>query len=173
MTLACVTMPGRGRTDDVIAQVAQQLAAEGVRLAGVVRDRPVEAGAHPCDMDLRVLVDGPVFRISQRLGPQARGCRLDGGVMETIAALVEARVPGAQLLIVNKFGKQEMLGRGLCPAISLAVEAGIPTLVGVNQVNAPDFMAFAGGLAEPLSPDPQSVCAWFENLPAPRVIAAT
>ena len=110
-----VLIPGRGRTDDVIARVARQRAAEGVHLAGVVRDHPVKAGAHPCDMDLRGLADGPVFRISQRLGPEARGCRLDGEVMETIAALV---------------------GRA-CPAPSLAAEAGIPTLVGVNQSTPP------------------------------------
>lgn len=56
----------------------------------------------------------------------------------------------------------------------------IPTLVGVNQLNAPDVMAFAGGLSEPLSPeplspDPQSVfkpryCTAEQVPPAPSTM---
>ncbi|RME15630.1 MAG: DUF2478 domain-containing protein [Alphaproteobacteria bacterium] len=171
MKLAHVTAEGRGRTDDIIAAFVAALEAEGLSLAGTVRLRPADAGAHPCDMDLRVLPDGPDFRISQRLGAQARGCRLDGGVIEAIAVEVEARLPGADLLIVNKFGKLEAQGRGLAPAIAMALERGIPTIVGVNALNLPDFLAFSDGMAEALAPDRESLFAWLAGARAGQIAA--
>lgn len=168
MKLAYVTVPGRGMTDDLIDRIVCAFASDGLRLAGTVRASPVDPAGHRCDMDLRVLPDGSAFRISQPLGRGARGCRLDGGIMEAIAAEVEARLPGADLLIVNKFGKQEAQGRGLCPVILRAMELGIPTVVGVNEMNAPEFHAFADGVAEALPPDLCAVRAWVEKALAPR-----
>ena len=173
MKIAYVTMSGRGRIDDLLAEVVQAFEANGLRLAGTVRAAPVDQAGHPCDMDLRVLPDGPDFRISQPLGRQARGCRLDGGIIEAIAAEVEARLTGADLLIVNKFGKLESQGRGLCPAITTAMEMGMPTLVGVNEMKAPHFYSFAAGTAELVAPDPRAVYAWFEAAVAPRSLATT
>lgn len=161
MTLAYLTVPGRGRIDALVERIVAGLAADGLRLAGTVRAGPLDPRAHPCDMDLRVLPDGPGFRISQPLGPAARGCRLDGNAIETIAAEVDARLPGADLLVVNKFGKHESQGRGLCGAIVRAMETGIPVLVGVNRLNLPEFLVFAGGLATSLQPDPHAVRDWL------------
>lgn len=172
MKLACVTVQGRGRTDDLLAEAVRSFEDEGLRLAGTVRAAPVDQSGHPCDMDLRVLPDGPGFRISQPLGTGARGCRLDGGIIETIAAGVEARLPGADLLIINKFGKQEAQGRGLCSAITMAMDMDIPALVGVNEMNVPDFLAFSGGAAEALRPDLRGIRVWFEMARAPRFLAA-
>jgi hypothetical protein len=172
MKIAYVTMQGRGRIDDLLAEVVRSFEDDGLRLAGTVRVKPADPSGHPCDMDLRVLPDGPGFRISQPLGPMAKGCRLDGGVMEAIAAEVETRMAGAELLIVNKFGKLEAQGRGLCPAITMAMEIGIPTLVGVNEMNLPDFHAFSDGAAELLRPDLRAIRAGYDKAQAPRVLAA-
>jgi len=172
MHLAYITVSGRGRIDALIAEVVEAFEKDGARLAGTVRERPIDPLGHPCDMDLRVMPDGPSFRISQPLGSGAKGCRLAGGVIETIASAVEARIPGADLLIVNKFGRQEAQGRGLCPAMSLAMDMRIPTLVGVNEMNTSDFHAFSDGVAEPLPPDPRAVRAWYEEVQAPRALAA-
>ena len=162
MHLAYISVSGRGMTDGLIAEVVEAFKKDGVRLAGAVRARPVDPEGHPCDMDLQVLPDGPDFRISQPLGSGARGCRLDGGVIESIAAAVEARFHSADLLIINKFGQQEAQGRGLCPAILMAMQMRIPTLVGVNQMNTPGFMAFSDGMADPLPPELQAVREWYD-----------
>ena len=172
MKLAYITVQGRGRTDDLLAEVVRAFEDDGLRLAGTVRTQPADPSGHPCDMDLRVLPDGPGFRISQPLGRMAKGCRLDGGVIEAIATEVEARMASADLLIVNKFGKLEAQGRGLCPAITMAMEIEIPTLVGVNEMNVPDFHAFSDGSAEVLKPDLRAIRAWFERTHAPRILAA-
>lgn len=171
MKLAYVTMPGRGRTDDLIAEAVGAFTERGLRLAGTVRARPVRSGAHRCDMDLRVLPGGRLFRISQPLGSAARGCRLDGDVMESIASEVEAGVARADLLIVNKFGKLEARGRGLCPAIALAMELGIPTLVGVNEMNVSDFLAFSDGVAAHVAPTASAIVGWYEAAVEPGRLA--
>lgn len=172
MTLAYVTVSGRGMTDDLIERIVCALASDGVRIAGTVRANPVDPCAHPCEMDIQVLPDGPAFRISQQLGSAARGCRLDGDTMQTIAAEVEVRLSGADVLIINKFGKLEAQGRGLCPAILQAIDSGIPTLVGVNEMNTPIFHAFSDGMAEALPPDLRSVRDWYEKAQMHRLIAA-
>jgi hypothetical protein len=73
---------------------------------------------------------------------------------------VEARIEGSDLLVINKFGKQESLGRGLRPAIAMAVELGIPVLVGVNGLNLPDFMSFTSGEATRIGAEPAAILAW-------------
>lgn len=160
MMLGYVSLPGWGRTDALLAEVTALLEADGIGLAGTVQTNLARPGRTKCAMDLRVLPDGPVLRISQDLGEGARGCRLDADVLESAVVEVAGRLQGAALLVVNKFGKQEALGRGLAPVIGEALTLGIPALVGVNGLNLPSFLRFAGGLAQALEPDPAFIRAW-------------
>lgn len=52
----------------------------------------------------------------------------------------------ADLVILNKFGKQEAEGRGFREALAGAVAEGIPVLVGLNALNKAAFETFAAGL---------------------------
>ena len=116
---------------------------------------------------MRVLPDGAVLRISQDLGPQARGCRLDPAALETAVAMVAASLSsGADLLIVNKFGKHEAEGRGFRSVIAEAVAMDIPVLVGLNALNRPAFETFAEGLAIQLPPEPEALMAWVDEVTA-------
>ena len=160
MAIGYVSLPGRGRTDALLVEVVWELELAGLRLAGTVQTNPTRSDRTRCDMDLRVLPGGPVLRISQDLGEGGRGCRLDGGVLETGVLEVGRRLEGASLLVVNKFGKQEAAGRGFASVIGEALARGLPVLVGVNGLNLETFLAFAGGLAAPLPPEPRGVVAW-------------
>lgn len=160
MRIAFVSLPGKGATDACLAEAVALLTARGVPMAGTVQTNPERPGTHVCDMDVRVLPDGPVLRISQNLGAGARGCRLDGGALETAVVEVARRLDGAALLVVNKFGKQESMGRGLVPVIAEMAARGVPVLVGVNALNRLAFLEFSGGLAEGLPADPQAIAAW-------------
>lgn len=160
MQLGYVTLQGRGLTDLLIADVVQQLQAHGVALAGTVQTNLHRDDRLLCDMDLRLLPDGPVIRISVDRGAQARGCRLDAGALEQSALWVSHALEKAEFLIVNKFGKQEAEGRGLVGAIAEALERGLPVLVGVNRLNLPAFLEFASGLAVELSPEVTPVTEW-------------
>ena len=126
--------------------------AEGVAVAGAVQHNIACDDSHHCDMDVKVLPDGPVVRISQNLGAASSGCRLDAGALEMAVAEVAQRLPGARLLIVNKFGKQECYGQGFRHFIAEALARGIPVLLSVPAGQLPDFQDFAGDLAEPVAP---------------------
>ena len=160
MRLAHISIAGRGETDRFLAAVAARLEMAGLRLAGTVQSNTARADRTRCDMDLRVLPDGPVYRISEDRGAAARGCMLDHGALEQTVAEVARRLDGADLLIVNKFGKAESEGRGLVPVISDALARGLPVLVGVNGLNLPLYLDFAGGLSDALPAKEETVAAW-------------
>jgi hypothetical protein len=101
-------------------------------------------------MDVKVLPDGPVVRISQNLGAASSGCRLDAGALEMAVAEVAQRLPGARLLIVNKFGKHEAEGRGFRQMVADVAAEGVPVLIGMNSMNRQAFFDFAGDLATPV-----------------------
>jgi nucleoside-triphosphatase THEP1 len=164
MRLGTVIGERRGAVDRVLAQVAGRLGAQGWRLSGVVQENP-EVPGRRCDMEL-VLLDGDErVRISQCLGPLARGCRLDPTGLEAAVGRVAAGLETAppELLIINKFGKAEIGGRGFRPVIARALELGVPVLIGLNRANLDGFDAFAEGLADPLPPDPAAILAWCEG----------
>jgi hypothetical protein len=165
MRLGYVIGARRGGVDALLAQAAGRLQAEGWDLAGVVQVNP-EVPGRRCDMDLILLGAEDRFRISQCLGPQARGCRLDPAGLEAAVGRVEAglalRVP--QLLVVNKFGKAEIGGRGFRPVIARALGDEVPVLVGVNRANLDGFQDFAAGLGTPLPEDLGAVLDWCRGL---------
>lgn len=104
-----------------------------------------------------------LWRISQRLGTLSRGCRLDPQGLESAAGEVAAALaaePAAELLLINKFGKQEVDGRGFRPVIAEALLRDLPVLTAVNAKNLPAFLAFAEGLAEPVAPEPEALRQW-------------
>ncbi|MEZ5912676.1 MAG: DUF2478 domain-containing protein [Paracoccaceae bacterium] len=164
MTLAYVTAAERGQTDRVLRAVADRLGARGIALAGVVQTNSrCRDGGH-CDMDVEVLGDGAVIRISQDLGPGASGCRLNPEALEHAVARVEAVLKGpTRLLIVNKFGKHEAEGRGFRNLIGEALSSGLPVLTAVNAENRAAFAEFHGGLAQELAADAEAVLDWFEG----------
>ena len=160
MILASVSVSGKGLTDACLADAVALMQAHGLKLAGTVQSNPQRADRPRCDMDIHVLPDGPVLRISEDRGPAARGCRLDAGVLEAAVAATLDRLDGAELLIVNKFGKQEAEGRGFVPVIAEGMARGLPVLVGVNPLNHGAFHAFAGALAQDLDARPEAIAGW-------------
>ena len=162
MRLAYVMSPGKGDTDLLLQQVAETLQTLGRRPCGLVQINTDNPRGGRCDMDVRVLPQGTTLRISQSLGREARGCRLDADALETAVTLVDAALEnGADCLIINKFGKQEANGRGFRNTIAEALVRELPVLVGLNGLNLEAFQTFAGDMAEQLPSDPTRVVEWF------------
>lgn len=162
MKLAVLSSGIQGEIDRLLSETADKLQAEGVRLVGVVKVLEENSpDIHACDMDLRVLPDGPPIRITQSLGSGAAGCRLNpGAITEAVAAVEQRSVDAFDLFILNKFGPQEAEGRGFCAAIGSALEQDIPVLVGVGGGCLDAFDAFADGMAEVLPPDREAIHKW-------------
>lgn len=160
MKIAYTMAPGRGDTDLLLCRVAQRLASDGFRCCGTVQTN-TDCADGPCDMDVMVLPDGPVFRISQSLGRHARGCRLDPAALESAVAEVSAHLDTQpDVLIINKFGKHEADGRGFRSVIADGLSRDIPVLVGVNTLNIDAFITFAGPEAVKLDHDDDVLINW-------------
>jgi Protein of unknown function (DUF2478) len=150
--------------DALIAQCAAGLVASGYRLGGVVQSNAHRRGRRRCDMYLKDLSGGGEIKISLDRGNEARGCRLDPDAFARIDAWVECAVrERVDLLIINKFGREEARGRGLRPAIADALIAEIPLLIGVSTRNLCDFLTFVGDSATRLRPDVGAITAWCRN----------
>lgn len=150
-----------GVTDDLMRAVADQLRARDLHVIGAVQVNLEVAPDTKCHMDLHILNGAEVVRISQNLGALSKGCRLDPDGLERAVGMVATHVEsGADILIVNKFGKQEADGRGFRPVIGEALSAGIPVLTGVGKSNLEAFLEFAGEFAEPLPNTAENVVDW-------------
>lgn len=166
--LAYFTTGERGLSDRLLAELSEDLRARGLRLAGAVQINVERPESHRCDMDLHVLTGTDVVRISQNLGRESRGCRLDPGGLERAVGLVAAALDdGPDLLIVNKFGKQEAEGRGFRPLIGEALARDVPVLTAVSAPNRAAFVEFCEGFAEELPPDLVALTAWVDGFAPP------
>ena len=150
--------------DALIAQCAADLVASGYRLGGVVQSNAHQRGRRRCDMYVKDLLGGDEIKISLDRGNEARGCRLDPDAFARIDAWIERAVlERVDLLIINKFGKEEAHGRGLRPVIADALIAEIPLMIGVSTRNLCDFLTFVGDSATRLRPDSEAITAWCAN----------
>jgi Protein of unknown function (DUF2478) len=164
--LGVIQSDKRGETDRLIASAATTLHAKGLRVAGFIQINTEIDENLPCVMDL-MSVDGAVkIRISQDLGREGQGCRLDPRGLEEAVGLVETMIAryGADLLIVNKFGKQEGEGRGFRMLIGASLVAGIPVLTAVSARNLAAFADFAQGIETQLPADSSRVLEWCEQM---------
>ena len=150
--------------DPLIARCAAGLAASGYRLGGVAQSTAHRHGRRRCDMYVKDLLGGDEIKISLDRGNEARGCRLDPDAFARIDAWVERAVlQRVDLLIINKFGKEEAHGRGLRSVIAEALIAEIPLLIGVSTRNLRDFLTFVGDSTTRLKPDIEAITAWCRN----------
>lgn len=155
---------GNGR----MAALARRLAAQGLRLAGAVQTNLNRSADCACDMELTVLgTDAAPIRISQSLGEGSQGCRLDADGLERAAALAASGLDGADVALVNKFGKQEAAGRGFRDFIAAAMAEEIPVLIAVAPELVAAFTAFAGDYATPLTwAEAEAWCRATRRVPA-------
>ena len=161
MMLGYVMTPERGETDLLLTALAQRLLAAGHGIVAAVQSNQDCETGPGCDMDLAILPDGPVIRISQNLGPESKGCKLDAGALEQAVEEVAQRMAGCKALILNKFGKHEGEGRGFRALIGQALAEDIPVLLGVNARNLMAFQAYAGDFATELTADPATLADWL------------
>lgn len=140
--------------DPVMARLADRLREDGLRLAGLVQRNPPAPGRSRCNMEVEILPGGERRMISEDRGAAAAGCRLDPGLLIEALELARAGLEGgsgqesgADVLILNRFGKVEADGGGGREIVAQAVGQGIPVIVAVPWRNIAAFRAFAGALA--------------------------
>ena len=164
MKIAFTMTEGKGDLDQVLYRFATGLKANGAHICGVVQVNSDREDCAKCDMDVHVMPTGPTIRISQDLGKESRGCRLDVDALEQAVVVVEDQISeNADLLVINKFGKHEANGRGFRNVIGRAIELGVPVVCGVNGMNRQSFEDFCGGAAEFIEASPDALTDWFNT----------
>jgi len=162
--LAAIVYDAGLRIDDLLTRIADRLRADRINLAGVLQENAGGGGAGVCSaMTLVDLTSRGRFRISQDLGSQAEGCRLDAHGLAEIGVLLERPLGrDVELLMLNRFGKAEAEGGGLRSAFVRAMEAGVPVLTAVRPHYIEAWSKFHGRLAVDLPTDLDAVLAWCQ-----------
>jgi molybdate transport system ATP-binding protein len=115
-------------------------------------------------MQLIDLMTGRAIPICQSLGRGAMSCRLDAaGMAEAAVAVSRAVAEGVDLVIVNKFAKQEAVGGGLRSELAEAVVAGLPVLTAVPDKCYHAWVAFTGGFGATLACEHRAIDEWWRQ----------
>ncbi|PCI05162.1 MAG: hypothetical protein COB78_00645 [Hyphomicrobiales bacterium] len=147
--------------DAVLEEIICKLQARGYRVAGYLQRETAETDSCCSITDLESIAKGTKIRISQALGPGARGCRLDGnGLAEASSALIGELEEGIDLLILNRFGKGESEGQGFRAVIQKAMELNIPVLTAVRDAYRASWEEFGGEYAQIISHDNNGGLDW-------------
>lgn len=158
--------------DDLLLQLAADLRQQGWRVRGLVQRRCPEEGS--CRLALIDLDQGVVHEITQDLGSGASACALDVQVMADLSGILRriAR-EGADLVMVNRFGKLESTGEGFAAEMLALMSQGIPVLTVVQAAYQPAWETFTGGLAQTLPAERAAIEGWCRQaLSGVRLIPA-
>jgi hypothetical protein len=157
-----------GKGDDVdglLLDVVTSLTRAGVRLGGLVQLADGGDARRARSVQVVDLRSGARYEIWDPRGQLARGCRLD----ESGLALAEVSVlaslnTGIELLILNRFGRAESMGRGLMACFAKALGEGVPILTAVRAPFDQEWNRFHGGLATSLPLERRAVLSWTNAL---------
>jgi Protein of unknown function (DUF2478) len=147
--------------DTVLRDFAASLNAQGLRAVGMV-----QAGECADSSLSAVLVHtGEILLLAKDREPNASGCQLDIGRLQDAAARIAGALEsGADLVIINRFGKRERDGKGLAYLIERARDAGIPLVIAVSSPHFADWNKFAGGMSVKLACDRSALETWWRNV---------
>ncbi|OCK53606.1 DUF2478 domain-containing protein [Bradyrhizobium sp. LMTR 3] len=144
--------------------IVEDCRRRGLRLAGVLQHPVCSDAAGHCDVVLEELTTGLRTDLFEDRGPGASGCRLDEAALAEVNGRVARSLDAApDLLILNKFGKVEAEGRGLLDLVGMAIDRGIPVVIGVPIRNLEPWRRFAGGMSVELSRDPSEIGGWLNR----------
>ena len=149
--------------DRLLREFAADLNAGGYRAVGLV-----QLGHHCVDapkLSAMLVHTGEELPLFQNLGACASGCRLDvGQLLDAGAQVASAIDQGADLVIVNRFGRQEREGKGLAYLIERALSVDIPVVIAVPSHGFADWIKFVNGMSVKLHCNRDSLDAWWNAL---------
>jgi hypothetical protein len=157
--------------DRILHDFASDLNGYGYRAVGLV-----QTGHHCVDaptLSTMLLHTGEELQLFQDLGTCAAGCRLDvGQLLDAGNRIASAIDQGADLVIINRFGRQEREGKGLCYLIERALSADIPVVIAVPSHRFADWIKFADGMSIKLGCNRPALEAWWNAISARNAVLA-
>jgi nucleoside-triphosphatase THEP1 len=165
--VAAILYGPKDDVDSLLAGFAQGLVGAGERIGGVVQRNLKDGAGCQIGMQAIDLMTGREISICQPLGRGAMACKLDSaGLAEAAVAVTRAIAADVDLVVVNKFSKQEAAGEGLRDELADAIAAGIPVLTAVPEKCLAAWTAFTGGIGTSLLCERSVVEGWWQDLSA-------
>ena len=168
LPLAGIVFKSKDPVNSLLEDVSRTLAAHGLNLAGVLQKSVTPEGSSEKNVCLSSLRGSWEMPVLQDRGQHAQGCRLDPHAITDVAGRLAADLKaGADILIVNRFGRAESEGYGLRQVLEQAVCDGIPVLLAVREDYVSAWEEFHGGMGELLPMDRDAVLAWCDAVCVP------
>jgi len=148
--------------DGILFAFAADLAARGYRAVGLV-----QRGHHHLDAGLSALLlhTGEELQLLQDIATCPAGSRLDTGRLRDAGARMEHAIDrGADVMIVNRFGRQELEGRGLCSMIERAAVKDIPVIIAVPVHRFAGWIRYVDGMCVKLRCDRNALDEWWHRV---------
>ena len=151
--------------DGLLADFAQHLVRSGERIGGIVQRNVKDGTGCQVGMQAIDLMTGAEISICQPLGSGAMACKLDAaGLAEAAVAVTRAIAADVDLIVINKFSKQEASGEGLRDELADAIAAGIPVLTAVPEKCLEAWDDFTGGIGTSLLCERGAIAGWWQDL---------
>ena len=174
--VAAIAYRSEDDIDTILADFGEDLVRRGVAIGGIVQRNSKDDGGKLCGMAVIDLMTGHRIGISQTLGSGSGACKLDSaGLAEASRAVRQAIESDVDLIVVNKFSKQEAGGRGLRAEIAEAIQSGKPLLTAVPASCMEAWQEFTGDRGTTLLCAREVIEDWWREIStrqAARAIAA-
>ena len=167
--IAAIHYPRRFDIDRLLVEACTDLSQRGLKLGGLLQVSTGEPGGCATSVRTFDLRTGDEFNIWEERGMCAEGCRLDERGLAAASGAIDAAIAdSADLIVFNRFGRAESLGRGLRERFAAALEAKIPVLTAVRAPYDEAWAQFHGGLGTDLANEPAAIRKWALQIAVPR-----
>lgn len=160
-----------GRSDDpdlVLFEFVKDLQTSGKRVAGMLQ-LGRQADAHRDHaIQVTLLLQKKDIALSHRVLPQPVCCGLEMRSLHQLTDAVTTDIrSGADVVVINRFGKLEVEGGGFVQAIAAAAALDIPVIVAVPESNFRSWIAYSGGMSVKLACNRRNIESWWSSVSAP------
>ncbi len=150
--------------DALLHGLARHYNSQGIRVAGLAMALN-EQGLRREPMAVQDVETGTEYSIAQNLGKESQSCCLDPtGLADATSVLRAALGNPPRLAIVNRFGQQEIDGKGCRSELVQLLDAGIPVLTVVKRKFITQWHEFSGDTALDLPFAQDAAMQWCDEV---------
>jgi hypothetical protein len=150
--------------DRLLIDFADDLRRSGLRPVGVIQIGRSCQSENP-RFGVVMLPGGEVVRLAQESDAHGAGCRLDAGRLADLAKQLDTAIEGgADLVIINRFGRSEAEGGGLIDLVARALDADIPVLIAVPERRFSAWIRFSNGMNVRLACRRDALNRWWQSV---------
>jgi hypothetical protein len=157
--LAALVFGRPDEPDRLLTEFVRELMIHGHRVVGLIQTRLSDGGAA-----VSVLPTGETIPLAPKLGTPSDSSHIGPCDLGTAAARIDSLIEaGADLVIINRFGKLEAEGTGLVDEIARALALDIPVVVAVPEHRFLEWLSFCHGMGIKLPCRDGSLRNWWNE----------